>query len=284
MLSSVADCQHLQNPYSHTSQLASVPRYGEDKVYIVGQMAYGGEVSAAPEWNAPVKRMRLRPATEGAEAEIIRLHLSREPCWCTAWSTAWCSAASISQHPHWWYDKAVVHIVQACKMLLLCRVGRLMCGLDMHDTRAWDTSLHSVLLGLDTAPDLRCRLCTELTSLLQAATRRCCTRWACPRMRWTCGTRPSRWCPRWSTRGCSARSASSTATPPPTRRVRQLAQPLEAHVAKHSQLQRSNGTVYCNTNAAHRLQQRRPPVCPHSKSVLGGLRSLGSFSLLTRAL
>jgi erythromycin esterase-like protein len=40
-------------------------RYGEEAVYIVGQMAYAGEVAAAPEWNTPVQTMQLRPAAEG---------------------------------------------------------------------------------------------------------------------------------------------------------------------------------------------------------------------------
>lgn len=49
-------------------------------MYIVGQMAYGGEVSAAAEWNGPVQRMQLRPATEGVAC--LPPHMRHSLCCC----------------------------------------------------------------------------------------------------------------------------------------------------------------------------------------------------------
>jgi erythromycin esterase-like protein len=55
-------------------------KYGEDRVYIVGQMAYSGTVSAAPQWNAPVEKMDLRPAAEGSHEAL--LHQAGLPAFC----------------------------------------------------------------------------------------------------------------------------------------------------------------------------------------------------------
>ncbi len=41
-------------------------RYGEDRVYIIGQMGHTGQLTATAEWGEPVECMTLLQPAEGA--------------------------------------------------------------------------------------------------------------------------------------------------------------------------------------------------------------------------